>query len=243
MDDDEKINMQMGTFIHNFLHQLSTSRKDLLDNWEGFFDELWESDENAEVRNIDGINIYMLNAKILLKEIYEDELKSGQRIIFADNAISCEEKFSGTIAGCYKITGRSDRLARISGCTEVIDFKYSKKQSRFNIPAKTTVLERFKEKGILHPVAQLIIYQRFIGGVDGAFFYFLKESSKDRIMVLPEDLVDIADELMSAIKERLDTIIGGSELLPDLDSQECEYCLFQALCGRENYYKTLRGNN
>ncbi len=172
MDDDEKINMQMGTFIHKFLQQLSTDRKDLLDNWEGLFDELWESDENAEVRDIDGINIYMLNAKILLKEIYEDELESGQRIIFADNAISCEEKFSGMIAGCYKITGRSDRLAKISGRTEVIDFKYSKKQNRFNIPARTTVLERFKEKGVLHPAAQLMIYQHFNKGVEGASLLF-----------------------------------------------------------------------
>jgi CRISPR/Cas system-associated exonuclease Cas4 (RecB family) len=79
--------------------------------------------------------------------------------------------------------------------------------------------------------------------VDGAFFYFLKESSKDRVMALPEDLNVTADELMSAIKERLDAIIGGSELVPDHDSQECEFCLFQSLCGREGYYKASRGNN
>jgi len=57
----------------------------------------------------------MLNAKILLQEIYEDEMKSDQRILFADNALSCEKKFSGMIAGRYKITGRSDRLAKIAG--------------------------------------------------------------------------------------------------------------------------------
>lgn len=242
MDDDEKINMRMGTFIHEFLQQLSTDRKDLLDNWEGLFNELWESDENAEVRDIDGINIYMLNAKILLKEIYEDELDSGQRIIFADNAISCEEKFRGVIAGCYKITGRLDRLAKISGRTEVIDFKYSKKQNRFNIPARTTVLERFKAKGVLHPAAQLMIYQQFSKDAEGARFYFLKESSKDRDMVLPPEQSAEVDELMSAVKERLDAIIGGSELVPDHDSQECEFCRFQSLCGREGYYKASRGN-
>jgi hypothetical protein len=243
MDDDEKINMQMGNFVHKFLQQLSTDRKEMLNKWERLFDEFWESDENAEVRDIDGINIYMLNAKILLKEIYEDELESDQRIVFADNAISCEEKFSGTIAGCYKITGRSDRLAKISGRTEVIDFKYSKKKSKYKISEKTTVLERFSEKGILHPAAQLIIYQHFIKGVEGARFYFLKESSKDRVVILPPEQSVTADELMSAIKERLDAIIGGSELLPDHNCQECEYCLFQALCGRANYYKASRGND
>ena len=243
MDDEEKINMQMGTFIHKFLQQLSTGRKDRLDNWEGLFDELWESDENEEIRNIEGVNIYRLNAKILLREIYEDELESGRRIIFADNAVSCEEKFSGTIGGCYKITGRSDRLAKISERTEVIDFKYSKKQSGFNIPARTTILERFKEKGILHPAAQLMIYQHFIEGVDGAFFYFLKESTKDRVMVLPLEQSAEADELLSAVRERLDAIIGANEFVPDYDSPECEFCLFQSLCGREGYYKTSRGNN
>jgi len=243
MDDDEKINMQMGTFIHEFLQQLSTSRKDLLDDWEVLFDELWASNKNEELRNIEGINIYMLNAKILLREIYEDELKSGQRIIFADNAISCEEKFSGMIAGCYKITGRSDRLAKISECTEVIDFKYSKKQNRFSIPARTTVLERFKEKGVLHPAAQLMIYQHFNKDVEGARFCFLKESSGNRDMALRPEQSAEADKLMSAVKERLDAIIGRSELVPDYDSQECEYCMFQSLCGREGYYKASRGNN
>ncbi len=243
MDDDEKINTQMGTFIHKFLQQLSIERRDLLDDWEGLFDELWESDENAEIRDIDGIDIYMLNAKILLKGIYEEELESGRRIIFADNAISCEEKFSGKIAGCYKITGRSDRLAKISGRTEIIDFKYSKKHDRFKIPARKTVLERFKEKNILHPVAQLMIYQHFNKGVEGARFYFLKESSEDRDMALPPEQSAGADELMYAIKERLDAIIGGSELAPDHNSQECEFCLFQALCGREGYYKVARGKN
>ena len=62
-------------------------------------------------------------------------------------------------------------------------------------------------------------------------------------MELPLEQSVTADELMSAIKERLDAIIGGSELLPDHNCQECEYCLFQALCGREAYYKASRGNN
>lgn len=242
MDVDEKINMKMGNFVHKFLQQLSTDRKDLLNNWERLFDELWESAENAEIRAINGINIYMLNAKILLQEIYADEVESGRRIIFADNALSCEEKFRGTIAGSYKITGRSDRVAKISGHTEIIDFKYSKKQSRFNVPARTTVLERFKEKGLLHPATQLMIYQHFNKGVEGARFYFLKESSKDREMVFPPEQSRDADKLMSAVKERLDAIIGGSELLPDHDSPECEFCLFQSLCGREGYYKAARGN-
>jgi hypothetical protein len=243
MDDDEKINMQMGSFVHKFLQQLSTVRKDMLDEWEKLFDELWANDENAEVRDIEGINIYMLNAKILLQEIYTDEQESGESFVFADNAISCEEKFSGTIAGSYKITGRTDRLANLSGHTEVIDFKYSKKKNSYNISGRTNLLERFKEKGILHPAAQLIIYQHFNKGVAGACFYFLKESSKDRLMALPQDMNVTGDELMLAIKERLDEIIGGAELLPGWDCQECQYCLFQALCGRENYYKALRGNN
>ncbi|PKN69564.1 MAG: hypothetical protein CVU54_09515 [Deltaproteobacteria bacterium HGW-Deltaproteobacteria-12] len=243
MDDDEKITMQMGTFVHKFLQQLSTERKELLDKWELLFDELWASDENAEIRDINGINIYMLNARILLREIYKDELAAGQRLVFADNAWSCEEKFNGTIAGCYKITGRSDRLIKRSGRTEVIDFKYSKKTARFNLPVRTTVLERLKEKGILHPAAQLMIYQHFIKEVDGAFFYFLKESSADRVMMLPEDLSLQADDLMSAIKERLDVIIGGSELATNYESAECEYCLFQALCGREDFYKAAREKN
>jgi CRISPR/Cas system-associated exonuclease Cas4 (RecB family) len=92
-------------------------------------------------------------------------------------------------------------------------------------------------------VAQLLIYQHFIKGVEGARFYFLKESSKNRVMLLPQELSATGDELMVAIKERLDEIIGGIELLPDWNCQECQYCLFQALCGREPYYKALRGNN
>lgn len=242
MDDDEKINMQMGSFVHTFLQQFSTVKKDRFDNWEDLFDELWESDENAAVRNIEGINIYMLNAKILLQEIYADEKESGERLIFADNALACEKIFTGTIAGSYKITGFSDRLANIAGRTEVIDFKYTKKQSKYDLSGKTTVLERFIEKGVLHPAAQLIIYQHFNKEAEGARFYFLKEPSGDREIELPAQESAEAAELMLAIKERLDAIIGGSEFLPEHDCEECEYCLFQALCGKEDYYKTSRGN-
>ena len=242
MDDDEKINMQMGSFVHKFLYLLSTGPKEKFDDWENLFDRLWENDENADVRDIDGINIHMLNAKILLQEIYADEKDSGERVIFADNAISCEEKFKGMIAGSYKITGRSDRLSRIDGQTEVVDFKYSKKQSKYELPKKSTVLDRFKEKGVLHPAAQLIIYQHFNKDAQGARFYFLKEPSKEREVELPTEESAKAQDLMLAIKERLDAIIGGDELQPEHDCLECEYCRFQALCGREDFYKTARGN-
>ncbi|MGD0022633.1 MAG: PD-(D/E)XK nuclease family protein [Smithellaceae bacterium] len=242
MDDDEKINMQMGSFVHKFLQRLSTGPKERFGDWEKLFDELWESDENTKVRDIDGINIYMLNAKILLQEIYADEKDSGRRLIFADNALVCEKRFTGMIAGNYKITGFSDRLANIAGRTEVIDFKYTKKQSKYDLSGKITVLERFQEKGILHPAAQLIIYQHFNKDAEGARFYFLKEPAKDREIELPEKESVETQKLMQAIKERLDAIIGGSELLPAHDCAECEYCRFQALCGKDDYYKTVRGN-
>jgi CRISPR/Cas system-associated exonuclease Cas4 (RecB family) len=242
MDDDEKINMQVGSFVHKFLQQLSTVARERFDDWEKLFDKLWASDENAAVRDIYGINIYMLNAKILLQEIYEDEKESGERVIFADNALACEKRFTGMIAGSYKITGFSDRLANIAGRTEVIDFKYSKKKDEYKLLKKTTVLERFKEKGVLHPAAQLIIYQHFNKEAQGARFYFLKEPSKDREIELPPEESANAQELMLAIRERLDAIIDGSELLPEHDCQACEYCQFQALCSREDYYKASRRN-
>jgi RecB family exonuclease len=242
MDDDEKINMQMGSFVHKFLYQLSTGPKEKIDDWENLFDRLWENDENADVREMDGINIYMLNAKILLKEIYEDEQESGERLIFSGNALACEKRFTGMLAGSYKITGFSDRLANIAGRTEVIDFKYSKKQSKYDLSGKTTVLERFKEKGVLHPAAQLIIYQHFNKDAEGARFYFLKEPSKDREIALPPEESAEAEALMLSIKENLDAIIGGGELVPVHDCQACEYCQFQALCGREDYYKASRRN-
>ncbi len=241
MEDDDKINMRMGDFIHRFLQRLSTGPKKQFEDWEKLFDELWESDENAEARGIDGISIYMLNAKILLQEIYADEKDSGEGLVFADNALCCEKKFEGMIDGCYKITGRVDRIAGIAGRTEVIDFKYSKK-SKYNLSERTSVLERFKQKGILHPAAQLIIYQHFNKEAEGARFYFLKETKNDRQMELPEKEIARAGELMRAVKERLDAIIRGSELAPNHEGAACEYCRFQALCGREDYYKTVRGN-
>ncbi|MBN1471653.1 MAG: PD-(D/E)XK nuclease family protein, partial [Syntrophaceae bacterium] len=242
MDDDEKINMHMGDFVHRFLQQLSAGPKKRFDDWEKLFDEIWKSNDNAEARDIEGINIYMLNAKVLLQEIYADEKDSGARLVFADNALCCEEKFEGIIDGCYKITGRSDRIANIAGRTEVIDFKYTKKQSKYDLSEKTTVLKRFQEKGVLHPAAQLIIYQYFNKGAQGARFYFLKEPTRDREIELPPAESAQAEELMQAIRERLDAIIGGGELAPVHDCSECEYCQFQVLCGREDYYKTVRGN-
>jgi len=242
MRDDEKINMHMGDFLHKFLQRLSTGKKERFDDWGKLFDELWSSEENAALRNINGINISMLNAKIFLQEIYADEKESGRCIVFADNAVACEKEFHGMIAGCYKITGRMDRLANMNGRTEVIDFKYTNIKSNYKISDKTSILQRFEEKGILHPAAQLMIYQHYNKGVEGARFYFLKEPSKERDMELPSKLIAEADDLMRVIKKQLDVIIGGNELLPVYDSPACDYCLFQALCGREDYYKTMRGN-
>ena len=242
MDDDEKLNMKMGDFLHQFLQKLSTAAKDRFDDWEKLFDDLWFSDENAEVRDMEGINIYMLNAKIFLREIYEDEKTSGERLIFADNALACEKKFTGLIAGTYKITGRSDRLADVDGKTEIIDFKYSKKQDQYKLSDNTSVLGRFIEKGILHPAAQLIIYQHFNKGAQGARFYFLKEPTRDRQLELPSAESAQAEALMLAIKHRLDAIIGAEEIRPEHDGDACEYCQFQALCGREDFYKARRND-
>jgi RecB family exonuclease len=241
MDDDEKINLQMGIFVHRFLQQLSTVGHDRLDDWETFFDELWESRENTELRNTEGVEIYRLNAKLILREIDEDERASGRRVLFAANAISCEEKFTGTLAGRYSITGRSDRLALLSGRAEVLDFKYSKKKSGFALPARETVLERFTEKGILHPAAQLILYSHFIPDVKGARFYFLKETAKDRMMELPKEALDEAGDLASAIGESLDRIVHGAALAPGDDSRQCEFCRLQSLCGKEGYYRAAGG--
>lgn len=241
MDDDEKINMRMGEFVHNVLQKMATSG-DKFGEWEKLFDKLWESRENAAVRNIPGMDIYMLNAKIFLREIYEDERETGVRVVFADNTLASEKKFHGTIAGVYKITGRVDRLAKIDGHTEIIDFKYAKKQGKYELPSRATVRERFQEKGILHPAAQLIIYQHF-NEAQAARFYFLREPTRDRQIQLPEKESKEAKDLMLAIKERLDELIGGEEISPAHDCGECEYCQYQALCGREDYYKTTRRNS
>ncbi len=242
MDDDKKINMRMGEFVHKFLQQLATVGKNKLADWEHLFDKLSESNDNAAMREIKGINIYLLNAKIFFRGIYDEEKESGKPIIFADNAIACEKSFNGMIAGSYKITGFVDRVAKIKDHIEVIDFKYSPKQNKYYLSQKTTVLARFLEKGILHPAAQLIIYQHFNQGAKGARFYFLKETAQDREMILPAEDGAKAEALLWAIKERLDAIIGGNELRPAPDAAECEYCRLQALCGREDYYKDFRGN-
>jgi CRISPR/Cas system-associated exonuclease Cas4 (RecB family) len=241
MDDDEKINMHMGDFVHKFLQQLAGS-PDKFPVWENLFDTMWESKGNAAVRNIPGIDIYMLNAKIFLREIYEDEKETGKPLVFADNALACEEIFRGMIAGTYKIKGFSDRIAKIEEKTEVIDFKYSKRQDKYNVSERKSVLKKFQENGILHSAAQLVIYQYF-NKTEGARFYFLKEPDKNRQIQLPEKERAEAKDLMLAIKERLDEIIGGDELLPAHDCGECEYCQYQALCGREDYYKATRRNS
>ncbi|HPC85145.1 MAG TPA: PD-(D/E)XK nuclease family protein [Smithellaceae bacterium] len=241
MDDDEKINLQMGIFVHRFLQQLSTVRKDRLDDWGPIFDELWESGENEALKSLEGVEIYRLNAEIILREIDEEERAAGRKILFADNAISCEEKFSGKIAGRYGITGRPDRLALLEGRAEVIDFKYSKKRSGFSLPARETVLERFRDKNLLHPAAQLILYSHFIPDVKGARFYFLKETAKERMMELPKEVLDEAGGLVSAIANRLDEIVRGDHLAPNHESQECEFCRLQSLCGKEGYYRTAGG--
>ncbi len=104
------------------------------------------------------------------------------------------------------------------------------------------MLGRFIEKGFLHPAAQLIIYQHFNRGAQGARFYFLKEPTKDRQLVLPAEESARAEALMLAIKERLDAIIAADEIRPEHDCDQCEYCQFQALCGREDFYKARRND-
>lgn len=240
MDDEEKINMQMGTFVHRFLEQLAVEAKGGFEKWEKLFDRMWASEKNTPLRDTEGVHIYMLNAKFILKQIYEDEKASGEPVIFADNAVASEKMFTGMIDGTYRITGVSDRLAHIAGRTDVIDFKYSRKSSQYDLSRKITVLERFISNKVLHPAAQLLIYQYFQQEAEGARFYFLKEPSQDREIALPAEEIAGTESLLTAIRKRLDVIIDADEILPSPECDECEYCRFQAFCGRESYYKTAR---
>ena len=240
MDDEEKINMLMGNFVHRFLARFSTMVKTVAVSWEELFDKMWQDEKNASVRDMEGINIHVLNAKIFLRGIYKDEDESDRRIIFGDNALACEKEFIGRIAGRYRITGVCDRLALIDGKTEVIDFKYSKISDKYIFPVKQSVAESFEGKGDLHPAAQLMIYHHFLPEAAGARFYFLKETGRIRETELPEKEIAQTETLLELIGKRLDEIIAADEILPVTNSDECRYCRFQIFCCRDGFYKSLR---
>jgi CRISPR/Cas system-associated exonuclease Cas4 (RecB family) len=201
---------------------------------------MWQDEKNASVRDMEGINIHVLNAKIFLRGIYKDEDESDRRIIFGDNALACEKEFIGRIAGRYRITGVCDRLALIDGKTEVIDFKYSKISDKYIFPVKQSVAESFEGKGDLHPAAQLMIYHHFLPEAAGARFYFLKETGRIRETELPEKEIAQTETLLELIGKRLDEIIAADEILPVTNSDECRYCRFQIFCCRDGFYKSLR---
>jgi RecB family exonuclease len=240
MDDEENINMLMGDFVHKFLARFSAVIKSGDSNWEELFGKMWVDEQNASLRDKEGINIYMLNAKIFLGGIYEDEKASGRQVIFGDNALACEKEFTGMLAGRYRIKGVCDRLAEIDGKTQVIDFKYSKISDRYNISQKKSVTDRFAQSGLLHPVAQLMIYRHFLPEATGARFYFLKETGRVREKELPDEEITRTGQLLELIGGRLDEIIAADEIRSVKDSGECRYCRFQAFCGRDGFYKAAR---
>ena len=242
MDDEEKINLLMGDFIHKFLARFSSLVKAGPVDWEKLFEQMWEDENNASVRDTKGINIHALNAKIFLRGIYEEESRSGRQVIFGDNALACEKSFHGTIAGRYRLTGVCDRLATIDGKTEIIDFKYSKLSDKYKFPSRQSVAERFLEKGALHPAAQLMIYRHFLPEATAARFYFLKETGGMREKELPKREITGTEFLLELIGRRLDEIIAADEILPVTNSDECRYCRFQIFCGRDGFYKALRRN-
>lgn len=240
MDDEENINMLMGDFVHKFLARFSAAIKNGDLNWEKLFGKMWVDEQNASLRDKEGINIYMLNAKIFLGGIYEDEKASGRQVIFGDNALAYEKEFTGMLAGRYRIKGVCDRLAEIDGKTQIVDFKYSKISDRYNISQKKSVTDRFAQSGFLHPAAQLMIYRHFLPEATGARFYFLKETGRVREKELPDEEIARTGQLLELIGGRLDEIIAADEIRPVKDSGECRYCRFQTFCGRDGFYKAAR---
>lgn len=248
-DDSDDINLDSGTFIHEFIQQLGDCEPS---NWIDFYNHLWDKGSGIPEklrqrkdhhyrRKI--LFLYLKNCiEVLDRGSFHDHyiLSSGSKR---------ELKLNYSSDG-IQYTGSLDKVFINGDTAKIIDFKFKKNKARSIHVGKPLADQLFKYsregrlKG-LRDTAQLFIYIFLLRNlknsenlkITGNFLY-IKENNPEKIV--SEDFTCTKEEgvlFMARMSSLVKEIIDHGSLQPNYQSDLCSFCRLQSICRKKEFYR------
>ncbi|MCF7906909.1 ATP-dependent helicase [Patescibacteria group bacterium] len=202
-----KKNQAVQKNIFNPSDNSSTQGKGL--RWEDLlkiYQKCWIEDwyENEEQRKE-----YQKKGKVILKSFYEDFKKNPPQVL------GVEQGFVFKL-GDYWLKGKIDRVDRVEGGLELIDYKTGRPKEKLNAEDK--------EQLLIYQLAAQSLQNIFPEKVKTLTYYYLENGQKCSFSAQPKELEKIKEKLIERIEK-----IKQSDF-PAQPSRLCKYCDFYNIC-------------
>ncbi len=155
---------------------------------------------------------YFEKGKNVLQEFYNSFTKEKPEVFEKDNKVFLEKNFNLKI-GDYDFRGKIDRVDKIKGGVELIDYKTGKVKDK---------LKKEDKKQLL--IYQIAAEEVFNLNVKKLTFYYLDENKKLSFVGSEEDVEKQKENVISEIEE-----IKKKKFKPN-PGWHCKYCDFKDIC-------------
>jgi DNA helicase-2/ATP-dependent DNA helicase PcrA len=152
---------------------------------------------------------FQKKGKTILKAFYEDFRKNPPQIL------GIEQSFVFKL-GNYWLKGKIDRVDKIEGGIELIDYKTGKSKERLSAEDK--------EQLLIYQLAAQSLQNLFPEKVKTLTYYYLESGQKCSFSAQPQELEKIKEKLIDRIQK-----IKSSDF-PAQPSRLCQYCDFYNIC-------------
>ena len=240
MQDEENINLIIGSFVHEFFSRLASEAKPL-DVWKAIFDEMWA--RSADIGRLEGNGVFKLVLLGQLQALTEHEVEDEKLLLFGQWKRSNEKRLQ-TVFGQsikFKLNGRLDALVECNGAQTILDYKYKNRPVRSSKP----LVDALANANSFDPRFQLALYAYLLAeaenvaleNIRGYFVYIKEDDSRKRFDQLETQEIQQVGTTMLALSERIEQALSLERLEPNYKSANCKSCLLKLLCKRDNYYR------
>jgi RecB family exonuclease len=240
MQDEENINLILGSFVHKFFNRLAEEAKPL-GLWKAVFDELWA--RSADIAQLEGNGLFRLLLLSQLEALTEHEVEDERLLLFGQwkrsNEKSLEAGFGDSSK--FKLNGRLDALVERNGARTILDYKYKNRPSI----GRKSLAEALAKVNSFDPRFQIALYAYLLAEaesipletISGYFVYIKEDDPKKRFDQLEASEIQQVRTTMRALSERIEQILSLERLEPNYKSVNCKFCLLKSLCKAENFYR------
>ena len=246
MEDEESMNLVLGSLVHEFFKQLAVEAAPLK-VWKEVFNKVWSKSEN--ISRMKGGGLFRLILLGQLEALAEHENENERLLLFGGGRRSAEKSLAAGFGegGRFGLNGRLDAVVEAAGTCTILDYKYKGSQT----VGKKSLAEGLDNQNAVDPRLQLALYAYLLSragripleSVRGCFVYIREDDPAKRFQPLEEIEILGVGETMRALSERIEQVISRERFEPNYKSSGCRSCLLKSLCKVENFYRASRGRS